>query len=202
MGAISGDIKQCSKCKAHKDIKEFCIEKSCKDGRSRWCRECKKAYMEKNKERLKQWHRTRYLKNKDRLLAMGKSWRERNKERMHNLVHSWRSKNGTRYYGNLRKYRAKHLDKRCAYQRAREAKKIQAMPIWACEQSIGAIYTRARQLTESTGIPYHVDHIIPLKHPRVCGLHVEHNLQVIPAEVNLKKNNHFSNGDQERGFIL
>lgn len=31
----------------------------------------------------------------------------------------------------------------------------------------------------------HIDHIIPLKHPLVCGLHTPNNVRVLPAEMNL-----------------
>jgi 5-methylcytosine-specific restriction endonuclease McrA len=36
-----------------------------------------------------------------------------------------------------------------------------------------------------------VDHIIPLTHPRVCGLHVPENLQFLTRSANAKKNNKF-----------
>ena len=57
---------------------------------------------------------------------------------------------------------------------------------------IKAIYLRAIRLTKTTGEKYEVDHIIPLNHPRVCGLHVPWNLQVLPRELNGKKSNKVS----------
>ena len=42
---------------------------------------------------------------------------------------------------------------------------------------------------KTTGIVWHVDHILPLKGKNICGLHIWSNLQVIPAKVNLSKGN-------------
>jgi hypothetical protein len=74
--------------------------------------------------------------------------------------------------------------------RGRHGKAVrQATPPWASDEKIRAIYQRARNLTKSTGIAHHVDHIIPLRNDFVCGLHVEANLMPIPASVNIAKRN-------------
>ena len=50
-------------------------------------------------------------------------------------------------------------------------------------------YHLARMRTEMLGLEWDVDHIVPLKNPIVCGLHVESNLQVIPELENIRKGN-------------
>lgn len=71
------------------------------------------------------------------------------------------------------------------------AYKLQATAPWADNQAIAAMYTKAAELTKSTGKSHHVDHIDPLKSKLVCGLHVAENLQVIPADINMSKSNKF-----------
>ena len=67
-----------------------------------------------------------------------------------------------------------------------------ATPQWANKDKIKLLYSYAKQLTEETGIEHQVDHIIPLRHPLVCGLHVEHNLQILSKSDNITKSNNFS----------
>lgn len=73
----------------------------------------------------------------------------------------------------------------------RRAQKLQATAPWADNKAIADIYTKASQLTASTGAQWHVDHIDPLLSKLVCGLHVPENLQVLPASINMSKSNKF-----------
>ena len=66
-----------------------------------------------------------------------------------------------------------------------------ATPGWADKSKIKQIYKEKYKLIEKTRIDHHVDHIIPLRHPLVCGLHVENNLCIIPATDNINKTNNF-----------
>lgn len=76
----------------------------------------------------------------------------------------------------------------------RQMQKRQAMPVWANQFYIEEAYDLAHRRTRATGFKWHVDHIVPLRGNGVCGLHVEHNLQVIPEAANLSKGNRLGAG--------
>ena len=71
----------------------------------------------------------------------------------------------------------------------RRSRKKLAMPCWVNQREVAGKYQEAKTLTNITGIPHQVDHIVPLAGKLVCGLHVPWNLQVIPAILNYKKSN-------------
>ena len=74
---------------------------------------------------------------------------------------------------------------RKSFKRLRKAGVDLAYVPWADRKKIAEIYAQGRL----RGL--HVDHIVPLKHPLVCGLHCEFNLQLLAPEVNIAKRNHF-----------
>lgn len=76
------------------------------------------------------------------------------------------------------------------------ASKLQRTVPYAKSDLIQAFYTEAQRLTNKTGIQHHVDHVIPLQHKDVSGLHVHNNLQVITATENCSKGNKFIPGRQ------
>lgn len=69
-----------------------------------------------------------------------------------------------------------------------------ATPKWANPAAMLEIYAERDRLTEQTGVPHHVDHIVPIQHSYVCGLNCEANLRVVTATENLRKRNHFAVG--------
>jgi hypothetical protein len=95
---------------------------------------------------------------------------------------------GRRLYKDMDpEQRAKHVNR----VRLRQEKIKQATPSWANPDVILAYYIVCQNMTKIEGIKYEVDHIIPIQHPLVCGLHVENNLQIITEEENISKSNKF-----------
>lgn len=95
-----------------------------------------------------------------------------------------------------RRYQEKWAAENTVYTRAltkaRRRKHRLATPRWltaAQKVAIRGLYQIAIKMSRTTGIPYVVDHIIPLRHDEVCGLHVPWNLRVITREENLLKSN-------------
>lgn len=56
---------------------------------------------------------------------------------------------------------------------------LQATPSWADLDRIREIYMKKDKFEQQYGIKFVVKHIIPISHPRVCGLHVLENLEIV-----------------------
>ena len=187
--------KQCRRCGGLKEANEFNRDPSRKDGLSSLCQPCaravvaewRKKYPERARESKKKWERNnpdKARKSRARRAARLKEWK-----RAYYAV--WDKVNAHKRASYLTKYRKAHPEKYSAQTAKRLAQKRRAMPVWATANKIAWFYAEARRLSESTGIKHHVDHIVPLISKAVCGLHVEHNLQVVPGSVNTQKQNRF-----------
>lgn len=162
--------KSCASCGLVKHLSEFYREKNSRFGRPS-CIEC---HNEKRKQR--------YLKNPVSEKRKSDAWRKRNPEKVKKYVENYRKSS-----------RGKTV--KLVLQRKRETEKMNRTPKWLTEEQhrqIESFYIKARELTENTGIPHEVDHIVPLQAKDASGLHVPWNLQVLTAKENRVKKNKFS----------
>jgi hypothetical protein len=65
----------------------------------------------------------------------------------------------------------------------------QASPAWRDRKAIATVYAEKDLMTWATGVEHHVDHMHPINHEFVCGLHVHQNLQVLVGRDNIQKSN-------------
>jgi len=63
-------------------------------------------------------------------------------------------------------------------------------PSWADRSLLRDLHRLAKVFTRDSGVQWSQDHIVPLNHPLVCGLHCEANIKLIPLEENRAKGNH------------
>ena len=96
----------------------------------------------------------------------------------------WVKENPEKVKAHAREWRQAHPDKVRAKRAKERAAKLQRTPTWANQEKIQEIYSNCPE-------GYHVDHIVPLQGELVSGLHVENNLQYLPASENSSKGNKF-----------
>ena len=99
-----------------------------------------------------------------------------------------RLESGRKYLANNRAKINAKLKQRYTAKRNRVPKWLTDDDRWIIEQA----YALAQSRTQIFGFQWHVDHIVPLHGELVSGLHVPHNLQVIPAWDNRSKSNRFT----------
>lgn len=121
-----------------------------------------------------------YVRDKPKRIAQAKSIPD---EKKREYRKRWKQKNGARVllHGRMRK---------------RDLK--QAAPAWLTHDQwaeMNSMYEEAQRLSKESGRQYHVDHIIPLRGGKVCGLHVPWNLRVIGAQENMRRSRVFNEED-------
>jgi hypothetical protein len=192
-------VKTCSKCGVEKDGALFHKNKQAKDGLHPYCAACKTAmdrarfhqledltahrarvarWREENPERAKELERAAHQKHKDKRNEYSKLYREQNLEKTRALCRKWAKDNPLKMLETNAK---------------RRAQKAKAIPAWANDEFDAFVmqeaYDVAKSRSTATGIPWHVDHVVPLRSEFVCGLHCSANIQVITAMENHVKGN-------------
>lgn len=170
MIGLDTNMKTCSKCKVEKSLSEYQKNKSNSDGLQYQCKQCRK-------ETCRLSYKKNFEKNADNRKKRDLEWRLNNREK---------------HLAKLQKYRksTNGKSKKCFLEKKREANKLNRTPRWADFNKIQMYYTVCAFFNEVNGyIKYHVDHVVPLQGKNVSGLHVQNNLQVIPAKENVRKGN-------------
>ena len=184
----------CSACRQALEDNAFYKNAGRSTGVSAYCKPCsKKASAKWNRE-----NKSRHLLNvakhaaTDKYKETGAAWRKANRQTLTEKMRIWRNENRDKVNANAKKSRLKNKERILRTNRERQIFKKTVRPLWADKNAIARIYREARRLTKETGIPHDVDHIIPIKGKRVTGLHVETNLQILPANENRRKSNKFN----------
>jgi len=149
--------------------------------------------MPRNKENQKRIAKEWYERNKELTKERARAWHLANPEKVSEKNIAYKTKNKEKLTKYNRSWWAKNKDKRAAYEGKRRAVQLQRTPSWDPDAHlIVAKYQVAAMLSQASGTPYHVDHIIPLQGKNVSGLHVFSNLRVIPGVENVKKSNKYT----------
>lgn len=130
------------------------------------------------------WRRKSYPEKKEKWLLINKHWRQRNPEYIREKTKKWQAANPEKVAASIKKWEQAHPEHKRAAGARRRARKIQAQPKWVSDADFLPIYAQRIHGTE-------IDHIIPLVHKNVCGLHVPWNLRLLTKKENRQKSNQF-----------
>lgn len=210
-------LKICTKCNIEKSLECFSKAKGGKYGRKAECKVCSslrfkkhydenqdymlektRNYRKSNPEKCKKAVEEYYCRNKESIRLKQSATKRRryseNKEEISRKTEEWRKNNPEIVKRMKKEYRKNNPDKVAASSAEYRAKRKLACPKWLSKEDkikISEFYKIRNQLTSEIGISHHVDHIVPLQHKEVCGLHVPWNLQILTAEENISKSNSF-----------
>lgn len=171
------DQYACNYCGEYYNLSSFLYRKDTNS--YRWkCKPCRSDYYRKyreregNKEANKDKCKRYYRDNKKHYIKQAKKWQKENPDKVRDSKAKWRLNN---------KYKTNEIAA------ARRQKESILRKIYKKECTL--IYKECKKLNTERGDIYEVDHIIPLVHKDVCGLHVPWNLQIITRKENRKKSN-------------
>jgi hypothetical protein len=162
--------KRCSCCRVEKTMNEFGRDKYEPDGHRIYCKACvgkKRALRTQERaDSLREYMREYNASEKARAARAAYDSSPRGKELRRRSRKTQRARAISLHHTRLRQLRTRG-------QAAMLGRELRV--------EIRAIYIEARRLTDATGVPHDVDHIVPLAHG---GLHHPSNLRILPASLN------------------
>lgn len=167
-------------------------------------KESKARYVAANKEKEKIRQALWYIENREHATSVRAKYQLENADRVRARRLKYLAENPGKRKATVAKSDKKHRGKRNASKAIRRAAEKNATPLWADNQYIQDLYTNCREAQSIFGgigldVKFHVDHILPLQHDLICGLHVEDNLQILTAQENQSKSNNFTPGSYQYG---
>lgn len=188
------EVRVCAQCQEVKLLSDFYSRKNRPNPFST-CKQCVNSraveWAKENKETVLKKQRERRAQNPEKERERIRLWSEKNREYLKEAARQYRKENPEAAKAAARKWSQANKDKVTAKTVRREANKLKATPIWADHEAIAAIYEEATRRSDLYGIPFQVDHIVPLRSELVCGLHWEKNLRIITEDENRLKSNLF-----------
>ena len=159
--------KLCFKCNEEKDILSFHKHSAMKDGRLNKCASCVVKDVALWRTKNKDCRKNEYKKTTT--YANSKRW----DEHVANLKANAKGRRAV-----VSEYDAKRRIKTDKF-------KMTDFDLFVLSEA-----GRLCEIREKiTGTPWHIDHIVPLNHKHVSGLHNGYNVQVVPGNWNIKKGN-------------
>ena len=149
-----------------------------------------KAYRKANREKILAANKARYAANREVLLAAQKAYAAANKEKIAAANKAYKETNKEKVAAYKKSWYQDNKEKAFASNAKRRAFKLKQIPVHLRDcphekQRLAEIYKLRNILSEATGVQHHVDHMWPIADG---GPHWSGNLQVIPAEENMRKN--------------
>jgi 5-methylcytosine-specific restriction endonuclease McrA len=191
-------MKNCAICKELKSLDSFTSCKKMKDGKGSYCKPCRKA----------KWD-IYYKENLVEMVDKAKKWKEENPEKFKashlksNRRYQAENRDNEEYKAkrvkSAQKHYYKNIEKKKAYNKEyKDLNKEYFVNAAAIRRVCFKYSTLCKQflkdclgMYETCPEGHEVDHIIPLTHKDVCGLHVPWNLQTLPVKENSYKRNKF-----------
>jgi 5-methylcytosine-specific restriction endonuclease McrA len=169
-------MKYCPRCEKTLPKESFGKNKRRSDGLAQACKPCRA------RDGLAKYHENKEMYN-DRRIA-----------KYHSDIDKSRAESRAKYYKYHDTNKVRNAESSSKYR----AKRLQAT-LRGIDEDLSPFYQKAKDLTNLTGIRHEVDHIVPLRGERVCGLHVSWNLQVLSITDNRSKRNKW-NDDMETNY--